>query len=470
MKSPFKLSTILFFSIFLIAINLIAFNKFIMPFNWLMWGEIVLIICSVLIFKTHEITKKYNPQFFEKKIFRISMITNLFSMGIVYLACYLNDGTFFEPRAADSVLYHEHGVDLAKMFRNFDFKPGSYLTDSDYSDYGYNVFLGVIYSLFGSFTIIARLFHCLLHALSCMLIFKITSIIFDFKSAKLASILNAFSPHLLFFVGVSLKETLMIFLLLNSTYQSIEIILNQKINLLKLTIFISTILSLFFFRTVLGIVFLVSFSLFYISNMTFKKNIYRIISLLGLLIAFTIVIYYISEIGFTKKIIETIGLSNTQTDAELADKISKGNGSGLSVKIALVIPLLFFSVLVAPFPTIVFLDDQTEIVWLYSGCLLKNLLVFFAIVGVFNALRFVRKKSLLVIGILISYSLVISVAAQSTSIRYQLVSLPFIHIIAAYGIYRFNTKLKSVWFIYLFFIFISIVSWNYFKLSIRGLI
>jgi len=76
----------------------------------------------------------------------------------------------------------------------------------------------------------------------------------------------------------------------------------------------------------------------------------------------------------------------------------------------------------------------------------------------------------LILAILIGYSLVISVAAQSTSIRYQLVSLPFINILAAYGLTKYSPKLKTLWFFYLLFIFISIISWNYFKLSIRGLI
>jgi hypothetical protein len=213
-----------------------------------------------------------------------------------------------------------------------------------------------------------------------------------------------------------------------------------------------------------------SFVLFYYLNTKINKNIYKIFALFGLFISLFVVIYYLDSIGITEKVLDTYDQSGSQTDAELADKISKGGGNGLSLKKALVVPLLFVSVLIAPFTTLVFLDEQVETAWLFPGALLKNILVFFAFFGIYYSIKFLRKRSSLLISVLFGYLLVMAVSAQSTSIRYQLVGLPFINIFIAFGLHSFNPKHKRAWYLYLFIIFVAIFSWNYFKLSIRNLV
>ena len=213
-----------------------------------------------------------------------------------------------------------------------------------------------------------------------------------------------------------------------------------------------------------------SFIVFYYLNLTVKKNIYKILAIIGLFISVSFIIYYLDSIGITQKVIETYDQSGTQTDAELDDKVSKGGSSGLSIKKALIVPLLFISVLIAPFSTLVFLDDQVESAWMFSGALMKNILVFYAFFGIWYSIKYVRKRSSLLISILAAYLLVMAVSAQSTSIRYQLVALPFINIFVAFGMHNLNVDKKNLWYIYLFFTFFAIFAWNYFKLSIRNLI
>ena len=184
----------------------------------------------------------------------------------------------------------------------------------------------------------------------------------------------------------------------------------------------------------------------------------------------TFVIYYLDSIGITQKVIETFDQSETQTDAELADKVSKGGSGGLSIKKALVVPLLFISVLTAPFSTLVFLDEQVETVWLYPGAMMKNILVFYAFFGIWFSFKHLLKQSSLILLILVGNLIVLAVSAQSTSIRYQLVVLPFINIFIAYGMNNLKTNRKSSWYIYLCLMFFAIFAWNYFKLSIRNLV
>lgn len=470
MFKTFNLSSVIFFIAAVLIFNGFFFSEYIMPLHWILTGAIALIILFVTFYRLNKIWEKISSRLFLKKIFRFSLVINLITVGFVYLICYLYDGTFFEPRAADSALYHEHGIDLANNFRNNDYNVAKYLSGNDYSDFGYNVFLGVVYYVFGPYTLVARLFNVLFFALTVKAIFTLTEIIYDTRTAKTASLITACSPLLLFFIGTNLKETIMIYLLINASLYSIKILLKQENSFKNYAFLITSIMLLFFFRTVLGMIFLMSFIVFYYLNLTVKKNIYKILAIIGLFISVSFIIYYLDSIGITQKVIETYDQSGTQTDAELNDKVSKGGSSGLSIKKALIVPLLFISVLIAPFSTLVFLDDQVESAWMFSGALMKNILVFYAFFGIWYSIKYVRKRSSLLISILAAYLLVMAVSAQSTSIRYQLVALPFINIFVAFGMHNLNVDKKNLWYIYLFFTFFAIFAWNYFKLSIRNLI
>jgi hypothetical protein len=433
-------------------------------------GAIVFLLLFYGIFHFNTKWANFSSSHFISKLIPLSFTINISALAFVYLICYLYDGSFFEPNAADSVLYHQHGIDLANNFKNADFNVSNYLNDNDYSDFGYNVFLGIIYWLIGPYTLVARIFNAVFLTLTVKAIFQITEIIFDLKTAKTAALISVFSPYLLFFVGVNLKESFMIYILMLANLQSVKILITQNNNYKNYILLIASVLCLFFLRTVLGMVFCVSFAIFYYMNTTFNKNIYKIAALIGLLLSATFIANYLNSIGITEKVISTFDQSNSQTDAELSDKISKGGSGGLSVKTTIVIPLLFVSVLVAPFSTLVLLDEQIEIAWLFPGGLTKNILVFFAFTGLWNSFKYLRIKSALILSCLFLYLIVIAVSAQSTSMRYQLVALPFIHIFIAFGLQSFNPSRKNLWHIYLLVIFFTIVAWNYFKLSIRNLI
>jgi 4-amino-4-deoxy-L-arabinose transferase-like glycosyltransferase len=458
----FILLTLLFNSVF--------FNKYLMPLNWLLIGGLVIIIMigSFIHFNIKWIS--INAKEFQKKIFTLSLLVNLISLFFIYLLCYLYNGTFFEPGAADSINYHETSSLLAKNYSNGNYNFEQYLDVRDYSDYGYFWFLSYVYYIFGPYTLIARLFNVIFFALTVKSVYKITEITYDTSIAKTAALITAFSPSLLFFIGVNLKEIVMIFILVSAVLSASKILILQDNNPKNYFLLILSIISLFLFRTVLGMVFIASFLIFYVLNIKLKKKIHKILSVLGTLVSISLVVYYLNSIGIISTILEVFGQSESQTDAELNDKISRGAGGGLSVQKVLVVPLLFVSVLIAPFATLVFLDEQVEIAWLFSGNLIKNILVFFALFGIWFSFKYFRKQTSLIISILFSYCIVLAVSAQTTSSRYQLVTIPFLNIFVAFGIHKLNSRQSKLFIPYLFFIFLAIFAWNYFKLSIRNLI
>src|SRR6476661_3108770 len=102
MLQQIKLSTVVIFIFAVLAFNCFLFSEFMMPLHWLLTGAVALIICITGIFSFSQKWAHIDRRDFIKRITRLSLVTNLISIGFVYLICYTYDGTFFEPRAADS--------------------------------------------------------------------------------------------------------------------------------------------------------------------------------------------------------------------------------------------------------------------------------------------------------------------------------------------------------------------------------
>lgn len=441
-----------------------------MYFHWVLISFFVTIFSFVLFFDFNKKWFNINNLKFEKKIFRLSLLVNLVSVLFLYFLFYQYTGTEYEPEAADSLIYDEHGKDLSKMYMNGNFDVNSYLYDNDYSDYGYNIFLSIIYFIFGPFSIIARLVNAVIIAICVVVLYKITVLICNVKIAKTASLLYTFAPFSLFYLSVNLKESIMIYILIQATYYAIKLNSNNSDPKKDATFLAIFSLLLFFFRTPLAMAFIASFFVYIYFNLPTKKRIYRFFTILGIIISSVIMVYIIGKFGFSERISAIIDQSSGQSDAELSDKMNRGGKFGLSLNKTLIVPLLFFSVLAAPFATFVLVDNQDQIAWLLSACVVKNILIFFAFFGIIYSLKYYFRKHILILAFTFSYQLILAVSAVSTSGRYQLVTLPFLCVFMGIGIHEYKPKKNSLWIIFLFIMLLVIIGWNYFKLSIRNLI
>jgi 4-amino-4-deoxy-L-arabinose transferase-like glycosyltransferase len=438
-----------------------------MPVHWLVFGFFAVVISFGLFEYFNSRFSRVESKVIVKKLFKISLATNVFTVLLLYLLFRLYNGTEFEPEAADSLNYDEHGKVLSEMFRNGDFDIKKYLYDSDYSDYGYNVFLGIIYSIFGPYALVGRLANALIGALMVVTLYRATELLTDKNTAKTSALLLTFAPFSLFYVSVNMKEILMIYILLQATYYLIKITkvsLSNKLDSVLLGFY--TIL-LFFFRTPLAMAFILSMFVYIYLGLQNKTSLYKLISVLSFIVSFAVILVFISKLGLSSQISEIIDQSSGQYDAELNEKMKSGGRFGLSLDKAAIIPVIFISVLAAPFTTFTLVDNQDLIAWLLPGCLSKNILVFFALIGILNSIKHNFRAHSLILGITVSYQLILAVSAVSTSGRYQLVTLPFLCFFMAIGIEKYHPKKTNLFLLYLFAMFLVIIGWNYFKLSIR---
>lgn len=462
----FNINSIILFTVLILAFSQLYFFKFSIPITWLLVGFFTVVLFFFCYNNFAQNWKHLNEIVFRKRLFRLNLICGSIGTALVLVAFYFQTDSFSEPGAADSLLYHTHGIDLAKMFERSDYRVAKYLIDSRLDDFGYNIYLGVLYYLVGPNPIVAMVLNVFLHAYSVVLLFKISNRIFGIEVARKAGLIMSFFPVFFMYMAMNLKETLLIYLLLSGTYYCIMMVENRKFNLSNLLILIFFTISLFFFRNVLGLCFLVAILVYFSINI-WKVKKYRFPRLAAILLVSTVVFYQLIQLGIKDEVFLTADRSLQEMEVELSDKASRGNGLSLD-KVA-VGPLIALSGIVAPFPTLVFLDDQVLIVWNFPSMLIKSLLSIFTFIGLWHAIKHRLTASTLPLSIFIIYIIVLIVSAQVTSQRYQIIVLPFFCLFLAYGIEKAKNLKPNVWFLNLLACSVVILAWNFFKIYIRNL-
>ena len=171
---------------------------------------------------------------------------------------------------------------------------------------------------------------------------------------------------------------------------------------------------------------------------------------------------------FDERIIEIYAESSVQMDKELAGK--SANTGGANLEKSLYGPIYLVGAIFAPFASLTFLDNQVTQAWLSSGVLIKNALTLFAILGMWIAGRKYMRSYGVILFLTLLYLMILGMAAHSTSPRYQLVAYPFLLMFVAFGIDKRRTLSTPTMIAFLFGFGVLILGWNYFKLSIRGLV
>lgn len=87
------------------------------------------------------------------------------------------------------------------------------------------------------------------------------------------------------------------------------------------------------------------------------------------------------------------------------------------------------------YPTLTLFSKQEAILWISLGIFSKMILTPFALIGLF--LNFKNSKNFLLLAMIILYSVILVVAAQSSSNRYQIPNMPFISDIQVAWVFLF---------------------------------
>ncbi|MDT8394524.1 MAG: glycosyltransferase family 39 protein [Bacteroidales bacterium] len=368
-------------------------------------------------------------------------------------------GNPFEYDAGDSIMYHNAAISvLLHGYNNL----GSGLWGLGLSDSGFPFYLSLIYFVFGDHVIIPRLLNALMGAWTVVLVYRLAGRNFGEAAGRLAGIMMMLMPNLIYYCGIHLKETLMVFLLV-AFMERADLLLRRKIRVADLFVVAALGAAMFFFRTVLLASMLFAlFSMVLFIRRPGASWLQR--SIIGLWVVITVWFTFSYRIQAEFEYL----LDNIDAqEANMEFKAKREGGNRLATYGSSVVfaPAMF----VAPFPTFVNISTQQTQMMLSGGYFVKNVLAFFVVISLIS---FIRKRQLrkyiLILSFLLAYLAILAQSSFALSERFHLPALPFLIILAAYGITRVNFKNQRFYIPYLALMVLVVIAWNVFKLAGRG--
>ncbi|MGB3947095.1 MAG: glycosyltransferase family 39 protein [Bacteroidia bacterium] len=438
-------------------------------------GNLIVVLISV--FSINYCQLKYlnlSEKIFVRRILGFSLLLRIFAVLFYYAIFYYITGTEFDVEAIDALDYDESAQRTAESILNGTFTFVGFLIDikAQFDDSGYVMFLSLIYIVFNKSIIVVRLIQAIISAATVVLIYKVSKDIFDEKTAKLSAILTASFHPLLLFSALHLKETLMSYFILLFIYQCIKLV-NKKVSINIVLLLAFSLLALFSFRTILGLIALLSFvGYWFLSNndSIIKKIAFLTIGcLLGVILVINIpaldnVVYKSSKYLGIQTEGKGSGTVGGITPEQMASGQSFAKYAGGGV--------FLIQSLIMPYPSMVRTNivyyDQT-LQWYFAGGLFFwCFLSYYAYIGVYNSLRKQFKKSSILIFTALLYTFALIGSLYITSIRFNIVKMILLIPFIAYGIIYSSTRVRTNFMSYAIVVALIILAWNYIKLAGRG--
>mgnify|MGYP003293502499 CR=1 FL=1 len=452
---------ILIYLISLAAVS-VAFFKHAMGWEYILLG--VMWVAGFFLLSS-SCSRKWAKDPVKKFAWRVFWAALLLRLAWVVFAYYFymaKTGQTFEFGAADAVGYHEESKWLAEAGWDVAFQ--YYGSRSGVSDIGYPFWLTLIYKIFGPSIIIARIVKGILSAITCVLIYKLASRNIGEFPGRMAAIFCTFIPNLIIYCGLHVKETEMIFLIVAFIERADYLIRNRHYNVFTIAIPTLLALSLFFFRTVLGVVALLSL---------FAGLIFTSSKLVGWGKRLVLILFGIACLaGFAGGTIatEVEGYWEARVENQVLKRnaqTARGNQWAKYATGAVLAPMEF----VMPLSTMVDTGQENQMI-MHGGNYIRNFFGIFVLLALFYAIfKDKNWRDLSLVGTFtVGYLGVISVSGYGNAERFLLPGLPCLLVMAAYGISKLNARnYKYVKYWYVVVVLME-VAWAYFKIGSRGLL
>lgn len=372
-------------------------------------------------------------------------------------------GMPFEFSAGDSIWYYEESMGNVhapiKAIWNYLFVS----TDS-ISDSGYVFYLSLLSKVTGNSILLPRLVNSIFSAATVLLVYLLAKRNIGEEGGRLAAVFTCFMPNLIFYCGLHLKESFMLFLLIAFLERSDYLLRSKKYNVFTIIIPVLLGVSLFSFRTVLGGAAVFSFVTALVFTNTAVVGRWKRIMLIswGVLAVVTLTGGVI-----TTEVQATWEDRESNQDAKRSIQTARGNRWAKYATGTVMAPMMF----VMPFPTMVDVDEQYNQQMLSGGNYVRNLFGGFVLIAVFSAIFITKNwRNLSLIGsFVIAYLGIISSSGFANSERFLLPALPCLLIIAAYGVTLLDAKNYKFIKIWYWVVPVMAFAWAFFKLGSRGL-
>lgn len=449
-----------------LAIVSIAFRHYALKPLWMIWG-----FGEVLVFFTLSwfFAKRWANG--SEKAFRRKLFWTAFGIRALYafLMCYYyyhQTGIPFEYNAADSLMYHRTSLYFSRLLRQGDFATlyHELITDTmGFSDRGYEIWLTLVYAAFGRNILVPRLFKALMSAYMCVAVYKLASRTFGEKAGRLSGVFCLFMPVFVYYVGVHLKETELVFLTVLALERMDYLIRSRAYTFWNVFLPILLTAFTFGFRTIVGMCLLFAFFAFVllsdVSRVSRRNKIILITST-----AAVFLLFLFTPIGKEMRIVYRLKFTDLTYHKEQFQQ--RGLNHAEMVQSKYLAPGIF----VLPLTSMVEPANNNKKM-MNGGHYVKNYLAFFAMFAIILAFRQRKWRDFSLIGAFtLGYLFMIAFSFAVNVERYHLSAIPLLLVMSAYAMVNLQKRDLKFFYAYCAVLLAAVFVVNYLKLSSLGLI
>ena len=443
----------------LLLINSVVFLPNTLPIIWVCFGLVVVVgffrYTSMLTYMWSDLPEKT----FSTKLFLVALLLRVMWVFFSYVFYSIMTGQPFEFGATDVLWYHSRA-------NEFMHDPLSYLKIAPPANSGYIIYLSYLHKYFGDGLLLPRLIKAIISAYTCVLIYRLALRNFGSKVGRMAGIIAMLMPNFIYYTGLHLRETEMLFLIVAFAERIDFAIRSHRFFIKQFILPIIFLILLFFLRTVIGVVVLLALIITLLLASKEKTRVHKRIKF-GIVTIIVMVFLLGSRISLEVEKYWDDKSANQTLSMQHRAVQDDGNKFAVYGSTKIFVPVI----LVAPFPTLVYIYNQENQMLLNGMYYVRNIYGFFVTVALFLLWR---RKALrnhtLILTLLFGYLSVIASSGFALSERFHIPIVPFLIILASYGITQMNNGYKKYYFPYLILMAIIIIGWNWFKLAGRGII
>lgn len=415
----------------------------------------------------------HSSKSFEKRLFTTGLFIRLIYAAFIYNFYTNMTGVPHEFASADSTEYIVTArwfLDELRLDRLAETL--SLYSQSALGDIGFPLVLMLPVSLADGDGVVflIQVINALCSAATAVLIYRMARRSMGETTARMAAIFCMLHPVLICYVGVTLKESIMTFMVVLFIEMGDRMLRDRKYSIATILPLVLLGLTFFLFRVVLGvIVFLALFFALVMMDSRIvswgKKVIFgALITGVLLLAASDTIMREVNQISF-----ET---AQSQQEASLTyrygEKKGTGNGNAFAkyAGVAVFAPLIF----TIPFPTMVTVVGQEDMRLIHGGNWMRNVMSGFVLLAMFMLLLSGDwRKYTLPLAMMLGYLLMLAFTTFAHSLRFHIPVMPFEMMFAAYAITNMRKKHKNWYLIWCIIMVMACFAWNWFKLAGRGL-
>jgi 4-amino-4-deoxy-L-arabinose transferase-like glycosyltransferase len=454
-------STVIFF-IILGLISIVA-HPFALPIIWVIFGSVTVLYFFTYLKKPIPWITNFSASKFTKNLFITALAFRVAWVVFSYFFYMHANGNPFEFESADAMGYHKEALWMLDVLKEGKWNTFQDYYSTRYTDMGYPVYLIIIYSIFGKSIFICRLIKAFLGAATVVLVYMLAKRNFGEKVARLSGFIALLYPNLVYYTGLHVKETEMVFLFMAFTERADFLLRQKKLNigLIALTLLLGV--ALYFFRAVLAYSALASVILTLIFS---RKEVFRMKKSLLVIMGIVLVLIFLYGSEYLSEALEYWSNRFSNQETSLLHR-ARTNALARYGSAFIFAPF----VLIAPFPTLVHIETQQNHMLLGGAFYIKNVLAYFVILAFYHLYKNKTWKShVLLITIMISYIAILTMSKFALVERFHLPVLPFHIMFTAYGLSKLSNRNYKSFSYYSLGLALIIIGWNWIKLAGRGLI